>query len=191
MVTTNDPELARRLRQLRSHGIERDASRHQRREGESWWYEMQALGWNYRLSDIQAALALSQLRRLDSFSSRRAALAQAYDAALCAADLPVEPLARTPDCEPCLHLYPVRIGFDRTGLGRTGVMAGLAELGIGSQVHYIPVSDQPYYKQRYGPQDLPGARTYYARTLSLPLFVDMADEDPAYVIEALATVLKG
>lgn len=189
MVTTNDPDLAGRLRQLRSHGIERDPAHHQRQEGEPWWHEMQALGWNYRLSDIQAALALSQLRRLDSFAARRADLARAYDAALAKADLPVLPLSRTSDCEPCLHLYPVRIDFDAIGKSRASVMAGLVERGVGSQVHYIPVSEQPYYKSRYGRQDLPGAQAYYERTLSLPLYVDMLDEDPAYVVDALARVV--
>ncbi|WP_417485975.1 UDP-4-amino-4,6-dideoxy-N-acetyl-beta-L-altrosamine transaminase [Maricaulis sp.] len=190
MVTTNDPELARRLRQLRSHGIERDAARHQRRDDEPWWHEMQVLGWNYRLSDIQAALALSQLHRLDSFASRRTALSRAYDVALADAGIPVAPLARTPDCEPCLHLYPVRIDFDGIGQSRASVMSGLAEQGVGSQVHYIPVNQQPYYIARYGRQVLPGAQSYYQRTLSLPLYVDMLDEDPAHVVDALARVVS-
>ena len=191
MVTTGDGELARRMRTLRSHGIERDPSRHERQAGEPWWHEMQSLGWNYRLSDIQAALALSQLRRLDSFAKRRSTLARAYDAALADSNLSVSPLARTPHSDPCLHLYPVRIDFDAIDLSRADVMAGLAERGVGSQVHYIPVSDQPYYTARYGPQDLPGAQAYYARTLSLPLFVDMVDEDPAFVIDRLVRVLNG
>lgn len=190
MVTTNDPELARRLRLLRSHGIERDPARHQRQGDEPWWHEMQALGWNYRLSDIQAALALSQLRRLDSFALRRTELARAYDGALADAGIPVAPLARTPDCEPCLHLYPVRIDFDGIGQSRAAVMAGLAEQGVGSQVHYIPVNEQPFYKARYGQPALPGAQAYYQRTLSLPLYVGMLDEDPAYVVNALARVVS-
>jgi UDP-4-amino-4,6-dideoxy-N-acetyl-beta-L-altrosamine transaminase len=189
MVTTRDAALARRMRLLRSHGIERDTARHERSESEPWWHEMQALGWNYRLSDIQAALALSQLRRLGAFTARRRELAQAYDAALSRANLPVAPLQRTPDCDPCLHLYPVRIDFEAIGRSRGEIMAALAGQGIGSQVHYIPVPDQPFYTARYGRQDLPGARRYYARTLSLPLFFGMTDEDPGRVTDALAAAL--
>ena len=189
MVTTNDAALARRMKNLRSHGIERETDRHQRQADEPWWHEMQALGWNYRLSDIQAALALSQLKRLDAFAARRQALAAAYDAALAGNDLGIEGLARTPDCDPCLHLYPVRIDFQGAAKSRAVVMAELAAQGVGSQVHYIPVCDQPFYKARYGQADMPGARRYYARTLSLPLFVGMADEDPARVVSVLSDVL--
>lgn len=189
MVTTNDAELARRMRSLRSHGIERDTNRHERQAGEPWWHEMQMLGWNYRLSDIQAALALSQLKRLDAFAARRQALAAGYDAALAGNNRGIKGLARTPDCDPCLHLYPVRVDFDGLGKSRASVMAELAAQGIGSQVHYIPVCDQPFYTERYGEADVPGARRYYARTLSLPLFVGMADEDPERVLSVLADVL--
>ncbi|WP_300541213.1 UDP-4-amino-4,6-dideoxy-N-acetyl-beta-L-altrosamine transaminase [Maricaulis sp.] len=188
-VTTDDAEVAARLRRLRSHGIERDPSRHRRRAGEPWWHEMQALGWNYRLSDIQAALALSQLKRLPEFVARRRTLAQAYDRVFVDMAPLVQPLARTPDCEPCLHLYPVRIDFERAGISRAGVMTALRERGIGTQVHYIPVPDQPYYRDRYGAACLPGAGHYYARTLSLPLFVGMDDEDPLRVAAALGEAL--
>ena len=188
-VTTNDDAVAARLRQLRSHGIERDPARHRRRQGEPWWHEMHALGWNYRLSDIHAALAHSQLKRLPAFIERRQVLARAYDTAL--QDLPdmVRPLARTSDCNPCLHLYPVRIDFEAAGRSRSAVMEALRAHGIGTQVHYIPVNEQPYYQDRYGRQELPGARRYYERTLSLPLFVGMADDDPQRVVDRLAQVL--
>ncbi|MAK65162.1 MAG: UDP-4-amino-4,6-dideoxy-N-acetyl-beta-L-altrosamine transaminase [Maricaulis sp.] len=188
-ITTNDAALAERLRRLRSHGIERDPARMQRQAGEPWWHEMSELGWNYRLSDIQAALALSQLKRLDLFAARRQELAALYDDAFEPLAPRIQPLARTPDCEPCLHLYPVRIDFDAEGTTRTAVMDGLRERGIGSQVHYIPVPDQPYYLDLYGRQDLPGAQRYYARTLSLPLFVGMEDDDPLRVADGLRGVL--
>ena len=190
-VTTNDAALAERLRRLRSHGIERDPAHHRRQAGEPWWHEMQELGWNYRLSDIQAALAGSQLKRLSEFVERRRQLAALYDEAVAALDLPVQPLARTPDCEPCLHLYPVRIDFEAAGIGRSDVMSALRQRGIGTQVHYIPVPEQPYYMDRYGRQALPGARRYYERTLSLPLFVGMADQDPLRVVTALSDILRG
>jgi UDP-4-amino-4,6-dideoxy-N-acetyl-beta-L-altrosamine transaminase len=190
-VTTNDAVMAERLRRLRSHGIERDPARMQRQAGEPWWHEMVELGWNYRLSDIQAALALSQLKRLEYFTARRRELAARYDAVFETLAPKIQPLARTPDCEPCLHLYPVRIDFAGAGVSRTEVMEGLREVGIGSQVHYIPVPDQPYYLDLYGRQELPGAQHYYERTLSLPLFVGMADEDPLRVADALVAVLDG
>lgn len=188
-VTTNDDALAARMRMLRSHGIERDPALHRRQSGEPWWHEMQRLGWNYRLSDIHAALAHSQLKRLADFVERRQFLARAYDAALQGLSSHVQPLMRVRACNPCLHLYPVRIDFDVLGVSRTDVMEGLKARGVGTQVHYIPVSDQPYYQDRYGRQDLPGARRYYERTLSLPLFVGMEDGDPDRVVAALAEVL--
>lgn len=190
MVTTNDADLAGRMARLRSHGIERDPDRLQRGAGEPWWHEMQALGWNYRLSDLQAALAHSQLKRLDDFKARRRALALAYDAALAEAPAWIKPLQRVADCDPCLHLYAVRIDFESAGIDRAGLMSRLRESGIGTQVHYIPVPDQPYYRERFGKTDLPGARHYYARALSLPLFVGMEDEDPARVIAAVIAAVE-
>jgi UDP-4-amino-4,6-dideoxy-N-acetyl-beta-L-altrosamine transaminase len=190
MVTTNDPMLADRMRRLRSHGIERAADMLERGADEPWWHEMQALGWNYRLSDIQAALAHSQLKRLPRFKARRRELAQFYDAALSGASPHIEPLKRVSQCDPCLHLYPVRIDFDSAGVDRVRVMERLREASIGTQVHYIPVPDQPYYRQRYGSKCLPGASAYYGHTLSLPLFYGMSDSDPARVVAALLSALE-
>jgi UDP-4-amino-4,6-dideoxy-N-acetyl-beta-L-altrosamine transaminase len=189
MVTTNDSDLADRLRALRSHGIERDAERLEQNADQPWWHEMQSLGWNYRLSDIHAALARSQLARLDSFAAKRRAIAGRYDVLL-QEQGKILPLARTADCDPCLHLYPVRIDFSALGTNRTIVMQGLKDRGIGTQVHYIPVPSQPWYRTRYGDQTPPGAASYYERTLSLPLFAGMEDTDPERVISALTEVLE-
>jgi UDP-4-amino-4,6-dideoxy-N-acetyl-beta-L-altrosamine transaminase len=189
MVTTNDADLAARLRRLRSHGIERSAEKLERGVNEPWWHEMQDLGWNYRLTDIQAALAHSQLKRLPQFKARRQDLALAYDAALVGASPWVKPMQRVAGCEPCLHLYPVRIDFAGAGIDRAAVMHQLREAGIGSQVHYIPVTSQPYYRDRYGPQALPGAQAYYDATLSLPLFYGMEDGDPERVVDELVRAL--
>jgi UDP-4-amino-4,6-dideoxy-N-acetyl-beta-L-altrosamine transaminase len=188
MVTTNDAALASRLRRLRSHGIERDPARMEQGQDEPWWHEMQELGWNYRLCDVQAALARSQLARLDAFAARRKALAAAYDGLLAEHKL-VKALVRTPDCDPCLHLYPVRIDFAGADTDRATIMKALQARGIGSQVHYIPVPSQPWYRRRYGDQTPPGAAGYYQQTLSLPLFTDMAEDDPARVVAALDAVL--
>ncbi|WP_300532150.1 UDP-4-amino-4,6-dideoxy-N-acetyl-beta-L-altrosamine transaminase [Maricaulis sp.] len=189
LVTTPSADLARAIDVLRSHGIERDPALHQRQEQEPWWHEMQVLGWNYRLSDIQAALAKSQLHRLAAFKAKRQALAAAYDAAL--ADLAplAQPIARVAGNDACLHLYAARIDFAAAGRSRSEVMSALRERGIGTQVHYIPVPDQPYYKARYGHSDLPGAQHYYERTLSLPLYQGMSESDPVRVVEALKAVL--
>lgn len=190
MVTTRDQKLADRVRLLRSHGIERDPEVLESPDEGPWWYEMQALGWNYRLSDVQAALARSQLGRLDAFKAKRQSLSARYDARLADHDR-IRPLARTPDCDPCLHLYPVRIDFAACGKSRGEVIQALRDRGIGSQVHYIPVPMQPIYRLRYGDQTPPGAQTYYAQTLSLPLYAQMSEEDPDRVIDALEAVLAG
>ena len=188
MVTTHDDRLAERMRSLRSHGMERSPDRLLSPDEGPWWYEMQALGWNYRLTDMQAALARSQLSRLPLFKARRQALSARYDALL-EGDPVIRPNARTPECDPCLHLYSVQIDFAARGQSRGDVMDALHARGIGTQVHYIPVHSQPYYRYRYGDQVLPGAAAYYAQTLTLPLFPGMEDRDPERVISVLREVL--
>lgn len=191
MVTTRDAVLAERVKLARSHGVVREADQFERGEGadEPWWYEMQALGWNYRMPDINAALGLSQLKKLDMFASRRRQLARAYDGLLEGLGPLVEPPAGRAGVDPCRHLYNVQIDFEAAGQTRAQVMAALREHGVGTQVHYIPVHQHPYYVRLNGEQILPGGERHYARTLSLPLYPMMADEDPARVISALKTVL--
>jgi UDP-4-amino-4,6-dideoxy-N-acetyl-beta-L-altrosamine transaminase len=183
MVTTNDPALAARLKVMRSHGMVRPEG------AEPWWYEMPEPGFNYRLPDVLCALGLSQLGKLLRFAARRRALAEAYAAALA----PLAPLvriaARPPWSEPVLHLLCVLIDFEAAGRSRREVVEALKARGIGSQVHYIPVHRQPYYRDRYGALDLPGAEAWYARCLTLPLYPGMADEDVGRTVEALAAAL--
>ena len=195
-ITTNDPELARRLRQLRSHGIERDPARFEGLgygDGDDigpWVYEMQSLGYNYRLPDINCALGVAQLTRLPWFIERRKALVAAYQAALAQSPLPVSWMPPAAGDDPVFHLFAPRIDFAAAGQTRTEVMAGLRERGIGTQVHYIPVHRQPYWQTRQlSPRELPGADAFYRETLSLPLYPDMADKDPARVVKALKEVL--
>lgn len=188
MVTTNNDALAARMRAQRSHGMERAPEKLQQPDEGPWWYEMQTIGWNYRLTDMQAALVRSQLTKLPAFKARRQALAGRYDALL-AVDKHIRPNAHTTDCDPCLHLYSVRIDFGAFGTSREAVMKALQARGIGTQVHYIPVPSQPYYREKYGEQTLPGAAQYYAQTLSLPLFPGMADDDPDRVVDALREAL--
>lgn len=191
MVTTNDERLAERLRLFRSHGIVRDPGqfRDPPAAPEPWLYEMQALGYNYRLPDLLCALGISQLAKLPRFATRRRALAIRYWSLLARLSPVVRAVAPPPGCDPALHLFIVLIDFAAAGLTRAEVMAGLASRGIGSQVHYIPVHRQPYYRSRYGEIDLPGADAYYERCLSLPLFPGMADSDPDRVVEGLKAVL--
>lgn len=188
MLTTRNMALAERFARMRSHGVERDRARHERQAEEPWWYEMQELGWNYRLTDMQAALAHSQLKRLGVFRKVRAALAARYDELLGEMGSMIQPMARVVGVQPCLHLYPARIDFAGLGRTRTEVMLGLREHGVGSQVHYIPLYKQPFFRARYGQTALDGAEAYYARTLSLPLYAGMAEGDPERVAEALKAV---
>ena len=197
-ITTNDPVLARRLRALRSHGIERDPAHFVglRYDGEGdtgpWVYEQQCLGYNYRLPDINCALGLSQLKRLPEFATRRKALVKAYEKALFASGLSALWTA-FPDegTDPVYHLFTARLDFQNLGITREKVMAELREHGIGTQVHYIPVHRQPYWQNRtLAQRELPGADAYYQNTLSLPLYADMNDDDPLRVIEALRKVLN-
>ena len=183
MITTRDPGLAARMRRLRSHGMERPAG------GDPWLYEMREPGFNYRLPDILCALGQSQLKRLPQFAARRRDLAQRYAERL-APLAPVVRLADSPDwSRPVLHLLTVRIDFPATGRSRRAVVEAMGADGVGTQVHYIPVSAQPYYVARYGPPDLPGAASWYRSALSLPFFPAMADSDVDRAVEALARAL--
>jgi len=197
-VTTRDPVLAECLARHRSHGMTREPADFAQPDlafdgagaANPWYYEMAEPGFNYRLTDLQSALGLSQLRRLPAFASRRRALARRYDEALAPLAPAVRPVAAVPGCNPVLHLYAVLVDFAGLGIERAALMRVLREAGIGTQVHYIPVHLQPYYRRRYGDLDLPGARRYYERCLSLPLFPAMADDDVDRVVEALARALE-
>ncbi|WP_448207956.1 UDP-4-amino-4,6-dideoxy-N-acetyl-beta-L-altrosamine transaminase [Azospirillum sp. sgz302134] len=196
-VTTNDPELAARLRRFRNHGMERDPAGFEDPEAafdadgaaNPWYYEMAEPGFNYRLTDLQSALALSQMKRLDAFVARRRQLMDLYASRLAPLAPLVLPAARVPWCRPAWHLCAVRIDFEAAGRPRARVMAELRARGIGSQVHYIPVHRQPHWRRRYGELALPGADGHYARTLSLPLFPAMEDRDVDRVVTALAEAL--
>jgi len=199
LVTTNDKALYRRMADLRNHGMIRRAEAFQDKdlafdsqgEANPWYYEIQELGNNYRLADINCALGLSQLTKLDWFAERRRFLARAYDELLAPLSPAVRPIGRTPGCDAVLHLYVVLIDFAAIGTERAAVMRQLREAGIGTQVHYIPVPWLPYYRGRYGKPDLPGAAEYYERALSLPLFPAMSEEDVARVTGALGRILGG
>lgn len=189
-ITTDDARLAQRMRMFRNHGITCDY--HERARRGSWFYEMTELGFNYRLSDVQCALGISQLRRLPGWIERRRAIARQYDAAL--AELPrVTPLAVRPDVTHAYHLYVVRLDATRLSMRRDAVFAALRADGIGVNVHYIPVHLHPFYCERFGarPGMCPQAERAYGEVLSLPIFPAMSDADVADVIRAVRRAVKG
>ena len=196
-VTTNDDGLAHDLRLARNHGMTRSADEFVRAADafapdgtvNPWYYELIAPQFNFRVTDIQCALGLSQIAKLDRFADRRRKLAAAYDKLLAPLAPRIVPVARNAECRPAWHLYVVLIDFAAFGKSRAAVMHELAERGIGTQVHYFPVNRQPYYAARYGGAPLPGAERYYARALSLPLFPAMTEDDVGRVGEALRDVL--
>lgn len=182
-VTTPDADLAAKLRLYRSHGMVRPAG------AAPWWYEMPDVGFNYRIPDVLCALGISQMAKLDRFVAARADLAARYAVALG----PLAPLVSiaqvSPAATPALHLMCALIDFPAAGRTRAGVMEALRARGVGSQVHYIPVHQQPYYRGRYGELDLPGAQSWYDRCLSLPLYPGMTGDDVDRVAAALAEAL--
>jgi UDP-4-amino-4,6-dideoxy-N-acetyl-beta-L-altrosamine transaminase len=193
MVTTNDASLAARLTALRSHGMTRDADAMQLQDQafdasgtlNPWYYEMPEIGYNYRLSDIHAALGLSQLGKLVGFATRHRALAAVYDELLVPLAPTIVPVRNRPGTDPVQHLYQVLIDFPALDTTRATVMDALRADGIGTQVHYIPVHSQPYYRSRYGDFNLPGAEAFYRRCLSLPFYPALTSDDAERVVDAL------
>lgn len=191
VVTTSDESLATAMRLYRNHGMTRQSDQFVNRElafdgnqAASWYYEMHAIGWNYRLPDILCALGISQLTKLQRFFTRRREIAALYDKLLS----PLAPLLRPVSHGQRAHgwhLYAVLIDFAAAGLSRIRLVEQLAKQGIRTQVHYIPLHFQPYYRKRYGAMSLPGAEQYYARCLSLPIYPRMNDDDVRRVASAL------
>lgn len=188
MALTNNAELADRMGRLRTHGITRDAAQMTDEAEGPWYYQQIELGFNYRMTDIQAALGASQLQRLEDYITRRETLAARYDRQL--ADLPVRTPYRSPGQRSALHLYPIQI----TAVGgpdRRVVFSALREAGIGVNVHYIPVHTQPdYHRRGFSPGDFPDAESYYAQAISLPMYPTMSESQQDHVTAALRTALK-
>jgi perosamine synthetase len=189
ILTTDNRVVAERARRFRSHGIDVD---HRRRETMGTWrYEMVGLGFNYRLTDIQCALATSQLAKLPAWIDRRQSIAARYDAAFTTSDL-VRPLAVRPEVSHAWHLYVIRLNRAGLTVGRDEIFAALRAEGIGVNVHYLPVHLHAFYRERFGTGAgmCPRAEEAYERMLTLPLFPAMGDRDVADVIEAVAKVTE-
>ncbi len=199
-ITTRVPELASRLKLYRNHGMRKDnllrCDLALDSEGvlNPWYYEMHELGFNYRLTDIQAALGKSQLTQLDNSLEKRNKLAELYRESIAEAfpDGSVRPLAVRPKVYHAYHLFVIQIEFDKFGVERSEVMKRFRAAGIGTQVHYIPIHLQPYYANRYNlkPGDFPQSEQYYSRALSLPMYPGLTESDIFRVVEQLEQILK-
>jgi UDP-4-amino-4,6-dideoxy-N-acetyl-beta-L-altrosamine transaminase len=188
MAMTNDDEVAARMALLRSHGITRDTSQFVRPSTGPWYYEQQCLGFNYRLTDIQAALGTSQLARLDDYVERRNALARRYDALL--TGLPIRLPTVRPENRSAYHLYVVRLDQAASGKSHREVMEGLHRRGVGVNLHYMPVHLQPYYRGLgFAPGQFPEAEAHGDEAITLPLFPSLTDEAQDRVVAAIRDVL--
>jgi UDP-4-amino-4,6-dideoxy-N-acetyl-beta-L-altrosamine transaminase len=183
-VTTKHEDWAKAMRTLRSHGMVHTP------EAGPWAYAMETLGYNYRIPDILCALGVSQMKKLEKFIGRRQEIAALYDRLL----VPLAPVIQGPKRagkeEPAWHLHALRIDFAALQMSRAEFMNALKAKNIGSQVHYIPVHTQPYYRDLYGDLSLPGASAYYEHTLSIPLYPSMSDEDVHFVAGTIREICQ-
>ncbi len=189
MITTDSVELAQKMRVFRTHGI---TSNHQQRaEQVSFFYEMVDLGYNYRITDFQCALGLSQLRKLQPWVTRRQQIAQLYDEAFVEITA-VSPLSVQPDVSHAYHLYVVQFDPEQLRVDRNMIFQALRAEGIGVNVHYIPVHYHPFYRQRFSTEEglCPVAEAAYERMVSLPMFPRMTDEDVGDVVTAVTKVVR-
>ena len=184
MALTNSDELANKMALFRSHGITRDAAQMTHESDGPWYYQQIELGFNYRMTELQAALGVSQMERLDAYVARRHQLARRYDELL--ANLPVTTPWQHSDSYSGLHLYVIRLKLDKISHNHRQVFESLRESGIGVNLHYIPVHTQPYYQRMgFNPSDFPLAQDYYHEAISLPMYQSMSDMQQDEVIKAL------
>ena len=189
MALTNDDELATKMGLLRSHGITRDPAQMTHEADGPWYYQQIDLGFNYRMTELQAALGVTQMERLDQYVARRHQLARRYDDLL--AGLPVTAPWQHADSYSGLHLYVIRLHLDQIQKTHRQVFEALRELGIGVNLHYIPVHTQPYYERMgFKPDDFPQSQTYYQEAISIPMFQTMTDEQQDEVIAALRQAVQ-
>ncbi|PPI86241.1 UDP-4-amino-4,6-dideoxy-N-acetyl-beta-L-altrosamine transaminase [Marinobacter maroccanus] len=189
MAVTNDAELAQRMEMLRSHGITRDPTRMTHEPDGPWYYQQVGLGFNYRMTELQAALGVSQMARLDDFVKRRHELARRYDELL--ADLPVLSPWQHPDSYSGLHLYVIRLKLGEIRASHREVFESLRKQGIGVNLHYIPVHTQPFYEAMgFAPDDFPESMRYYNEAISIPMYHGLTFEQQDAVVAALKQALS-
>lgn len=189
MITTNDEDLYRKLLLFRSHGITRDKELLLEQQG-PWYYEQQKLGYNYRITDIQAALGVSQLKKADQFLQRRREIASLYTEALQGETALVTP-HQQPGCHSSWHLYVIELQLEKLKCGRREIFETLRHANIGVNVHYIPVYQHPYYREHgYSDVECIHSERYYERAITLPLFPKMTNQDVEDVIQSVKTILQ-
>lgn len=190
MAVTNDAQLAERMVLLRSHGVTRDPARMTHSPEGPWYYQQVALGFNYRMTELQAALGLSQLRRLDEYVAKRHAIAALYDALL--ADCPVSIPWQHPAGYSGLHLYVIRLRLERMRHSHRQVFESLRAQGVGVNLHYIPVHTQPYYQAMgFAVGDYPQSERYYAEAISLPMYATLQETQVRDVVKAIVCAVDG
>lgn len=188
MALTNSAELANKMALFRSHGITRDPAQMTHESDGPWYYQQIELGYNYRMTELQAALGVSQMQRLDAYITRRHQLARRYDELL--AKLPVTTPWQHPDSHSGLHLYPIRLQLKKIQKSHLQVFESLREQGIGVNLHYIPVHTQPYYERMgFKAGDYSEAESYYREAISLPMYQTLTDEQQDTVVTALKIAL--
>lgn len=190
MAVTNDAQLAEKMNLLRSHGITRDPALMTHEPDGPWYYQQVDLGFNYRMTELQAALGVSQVERLDTFVARRHELAERYTQLL--ADFPIMLPWQHPDSYSGLHLYVIRLKLDSISSTHREVFESLRSQGIGVNMHYIPVHTQPYYEAMgFEPESFPQSVAYYREAISLPMFQGLTDDQQDDVVAALRKALAG
>lgn len=188
MALTNDAQLAQKMELLRSHGVTRNQDLMSKEPEGPWYYQQVDLGFNYRMTELQAALGVSQMHRLEQFVAKRHDIAKVYNQIL--QDLPVVLPYQLPETYSGLHLYVIRLKLNEISKTRKEVFEQLREKGIGVNVHYIPVHTQPYYENLGFKQgDFPEAESYYASAISLPMYPDLTQEQIEYIYQTLKEVL--
>jgi len=189
MAVTNQSLLAEKIQLLRSHGITRDADKMSHEPDGPWYYQQIDLGFNYRLTELQAALGLRQLGRIVVFVERRHQIAQQYQTLL--SSLPLDMQYQSEECYSAWHIFVIRVHLTAEKKSHKQIFAALRQLGVGVNVHYIPVHLQPYYQQMgFRKGDFPEAESYYDTAITLPIFPDLTDEQVIFIVEKLSEVLK-